>query len=135
MYAAKNKTEKVIELGIIFFVILVFSIFLFSANETFRHLVILSDLGDTNPFGVVVILVIFGIWAGSKDLAIGVFLWIVSIVFFLLFVFYYFQEINIDQYKKIENIDKDTIKSFIGDKDYVNGWDYLNILENKEVGA
>lgn len=133
MYTAKNKTEKTADILCILFVILIVIIWLFSVNETFRHFGILSYLDDTNPFGAIVFIVIFGVWAGSRDPFIGVVLWIISVFFFLLFVLYYFQEINIDQYKKIENIDKATIKSFIGDKDYVNGWDYLNILENKEI--
>lgn len=128
----KYNTEKVADILCTIFVIFILCIWLFSINETLRHFGVLADLNDTNPFGFVVLLVIFGILVSSKDVIIGVFLWIVSIIFFLLFVFYHFQEINIDQYKRIENIDKTTIKSFIGDKDYVNGWDYLNILENKE---
>ena len=98
-------TEKTTDILCILFVILIVAIWLFSVNETFRQFGILSYLDDTNPFGAIVFIVIFGVWAGSRDPFIGVFLWIISIFFFLLFVLYHFQEINIDQYKKIENID------------------------------
>lgn len=100
-----RRKEKATDILCIIFVISVFAMWIFSLNETFRHLGILSDYEEMNTFGVVVILAILGFWAVSQDIKIASFIWIISILNFFIFVYFNFQEINMEQYKKIENKD------------------------------
>ena len=77
-----RRKEKATDILCIIFVISVFAMWLFSLNETFRHLGILSDYEEMNTFGVVVILGILGFWAVSQDIKIASIIWIISILNF-----------------------------------------------------
>lgn len=77
----------------------------------------------------------FGIWASNKDFYLCATVFVFTFFVFLVSTFIHYQEIDERQYKKIENVDKSIIEKFVNGKNYVNGWDYLNILENKHIEA
>ena len=132
----ENRAEKPEMYKNVLATLLIFSIFVimvFCMIETFRQLTVLSDLEEANVFGVFIILIPICGFVYYRDETTGTILLLISIIIFVFFVYTYFGEITAEQYKKIENIDKAAIKSVIGDKSFVNHWDYFNILENKEL--
>lgn len=123
---------KVLMLTILF--ISVAGMIFFSMIETFRHFSILSNIDVVNFYGI---FLIFGFLGGALYFGyeenIGIAFLVMILIAFFCFIGADFSEINNDEYKKIENIDKAAIKNVIGEKTYVSRWDYLNILENQEL--
>lgn len=135
---SKNKiaiNDKIaVTLAILAFIIFL-GIAIFSAAETFRHFTILSSEEEVNVYGIPLFLLMFGIWASNKDFYLCATVFVFTFFVFLVSTFIHYQEIDERQYKKIENVDKSIIEKFVNGKNYVNGWDYLNILENKHIEA
>ena len=132
----ENNTERTEGYKVVLAILSMFSFFgimIFCSAETFRHFGVLSNLEEANLFGAYIVFLFISAFIYLKDELMGILLFVLTVFTFAFNVYTYFGEITAEQYKKIENIDKAAIKSVIGDKSFVNHWDYLNILENKEL--
>lgn len=122
-----NLKEKMGLIYDILLVIIILFVLIFSISETISF-INNYEIEAPNPYPAVLIFMFFALWMYPFEVAFTKFLIILACIFFSVFIAVGFTEINTEQYKNLEKIDKTTIRSFIGDKEYVSYWDYNNII-------